>query len=113
MALLIDLALVALLAFAFSKASVLLGPRRKLVGQKGAPYETGMPTFGYAGERMTASYYRFAVLFVVFDIDLALLLPWVLNRGRLTLAAMESVTVFLALIGLTLAYVWRKGALEP
>ena len=107
-----DAALVAGLVFGLSKASGWLGPRRRLSGQKGVPYETGMPPFAPAAGRMTVMYYRFAVLFVIFDIDLAFLIPWVLLRGRVDLAAMVSMSVFLALVSLTLAYVWRKGALE-
>lgn len=111
-ALWINLAVVAALVTAFWYSSVLLGPRRKLQGDKSLPYETGMPPIQPAAAGMTVSYHRFAVLFVIFDVDLAFLAPWVLLRDRLTLGAMISVSVFLALVGLTLAYVWKKGVLE-
>ena len=94
-----------------SMASRLFGPKRVLPGDKGLPYETGMPPVGGAFEHMSASYYKFAVLFVLFDIDLAFLIPWITLRGALTLDAMLSMTVFLAMVGLTLALVWKKGAL--
>ncbi|MBI4346599.1 MAG: NADH-quinone oxidoreductase subunit A [Elusimicrobia bacterium] len=111
-ALLVNIGLVVLVVTGFSLSSVLLGPRRRLEGQKAMPYETGMPPMGPANASMTVSYHRFAVLFVIFDIDLAFLAPWVLLRDRLTLTAMVSISVFLALVGMTLAYVWKKGALE-
>lgn len=111
-ALLINFGLVGLVVTGFSLSSVLLGPRRRLDGQKGMPYETGMPPIAPANASMTISYHRYAVLFVIFDIDLAFLAPFVLLRDRLTLTAMLSMSVFLALVGLTLAYVWKKGALE-
>ncbi len=112
MGLLIDVILVALLVAAFNFSSTLLGPRRRLVGERGLPYETGMPPLDSASDRMSVAYVRFAVLFVIFDVDLAFLLPWIGARRELDLAMMVSVTVFLGLIGLMLAYVWRKGALE-
>ncbi|MBI5242922.1 MAG: NADH-quinone oxidoreductase subunit A [Elusimicrobia bacterium] len=111
-ALIINFLLVLALVAGMTFASPLFGPKRKLSGEKGVPYETGMPPYGAPYGRMTVSYYRFAVLFVVFDVDLAFLLPWVLLRRSLSLEAMLSMTVFLGLIALTLAYLWRKGALE-
>lgn len=111
-ALVINSVLVAALVTAFSYSSVILGPRRKLKGDKGMPYETGMPPLESAAENMTATYYRFAVLFVIFDIDFAFLAPWVMMRDRLTFDAMIAISVFLGLAALTLAYVWKKGVLE-
>lgn len=111
-ALLLNAGLVGALTAFFSSSSALLGPRGRFGGDKGIPYETGMPPIAPANASMTVTYHRYAVLFVIFDIDLAFLAPWVLLRDRLTLEAMVSMSVFLALVALTLAYVWRKGALE-
>lgn len=111
-ALIINLLICAALAAGMTFASPLLGPKSVLKGEKGLPYETGMRPLGPVSGRMNASYHRFAVLFVVFDVDLAFLVPWVWLRGQVTLGMMVSMTLFLALIGLTLAYVWRKGALR-
>lgn len=111
-ALVLNIVFVAALVTAFSYSSVLLGPKRKLKGDKGMPYETGMPPLESASEHMTATYYRFAVLFVIFDIDFAYLAPWVLRRNQLSLDAMIAISVFLGLAALTLAYVWKKGVLD-
>ncbi|MFA6029020.1 MAG: NADH-quinone oxidoreductase subunit A [Elusimicrobiota bacterium] len=111
-AFILNVLIVLALAGGMSFASALLGPRRRFKGEKGVPYETGMPPCGSPLGRMSVSYSRLAVLFVVFDVDLAFLAPWVLLRDSLTLGAMVSMTVFILLVGLTLAYVWRKGALE-
>ena len=111
-AFLINILLVGGLVFAFSNASILFGPKRRLEGDKGMPYETGMPPLSARLERMWVSYYRYAVLFVIFDVDLAFLVPWVLLRRSLDLVAMISLSAFIFLVGLTLAYLWRKGALE-
>ena len=111
-ALIINALIVLALAAGMTFASPLFGPARKLPGEKGMPFETGMPPYGAPYGRMSVSYCRFAVLFVVFDVDLAFLIPWVLLRRALSLEAMISMSVFLGLIGLTLAYLWIKGALE-
>ncbi|MFA6092988.1 MAG: NADH-quinone oxidoreductase subunit A [Elusimicrobiota bacterium] len=111
-AFIIDLAVVLALVAGMSLVSGILGPRRTLKGQKGLPYETGMPPFGPPLGRSSFSYQRLAVLFVVFDADLAFLVPWVLLRDQLSFEALVSLTVFILLAGLTLAYLWRKGGLE-
>lgn len=96
----------------FANAGKLFGPKSVRRGDADMPYETGLPPLSPAHERMTVQYHRFAVLFVVFDVDLAFLLPWALNRPALDAAAMTAITVFTLLVLLMLAYFWRKGALE-
>ena len=96
----------------FANAGRLLGPRPKHQGDAELPYETGLPPLAPAYERMTVSYWRYAVLFVVFDVDLAFLLPWALAKPVLDLTSMLAITGFIALVLLMLAYFWRKGVLE-
>lgn len=112
MALLIDVLLVALLCGAMLSVNRLLGPAPSLEGERGLPYETGLPPLDSAALRMTVPYVRFALLFVVFDVELAFLLPAALLRGRLDLAVLTALTVFAALLALMLGYLWRKGALR-
>src|SRR5208282_6826055 len=107
----LNVLLVAALATALSCTSRLFGPKSRIEGEKGMPYETGMPPFGPSPARVPVLYYRFAVLFVVFDVDLAFLAPWVWLRHSLSLTAMVSMTAFFLLVGFMLMYVWRKGAL--
>ena len=96
----------------FANAGRLLGPRPKHQGDAELPYETGLPPLAPAYEGMTVSYWRYAVLFVVFDVDLAFLLPWALAKPVLDLTSMLAITGFIALVLLMLAYFWRKGVLE-
>ena len=96
----------------FSSAGKLFGPKPVHQGDADLPYETGLPPLAPAYERMTVSYWRFAVLFVVFDVDLAFLLPWVVAKPALDLTSLLAITGFTALVLLMLAYFWRKGALE-
>ncbi|MBI4678991.1 MAG: NADH-quinone oxidoreductase subunit A [Elusimicrobia bacterium] len=107
-----DLYLVVLTVAAFTLAGWFLGPRPKHEGDAEVPYETGLRPFSPPGLGLAAQYWRFAVLFVAFDVDLALLLPWALNRPFLDLNLMVSVTVFVGLVAFMLLYFWRKGALE-
>jgi NADH-quinone oxidoreductase subunit A len=111
-ALLVNALAVLLLVGAFANAGKLLGPRSRREGDADMPYETGLPPLSPANERMTVLYWRFAVLFVVFDVDLAFLLPWALSRPSLDAYTMAAITGFTALLLLMLGYFWRKGILE-
>lgn len=111
-AILLNLFFVLVLVSVFSSAGALLGPKPAHEGDAELPYETGERPFEPAMERMSVLYYRFAVLFVVFDVDLAFLLPWALNRPTLDLEQMVSLSVFVAIAAFMLAYFWKKGVLE-
>lgn len=111
-ALFINFAVVLAITGLFANAGKLFGPKSKHRGDADMPYETGLPPLSPAHERMTVLYHRFAVLFVVFDVDLAFLLPWALNRHSLDAAAMGAITFFTVTVLFMLAYFWRKGVLE-
>ncbi len=108
----LNLAAVAAVMLVLLNLGRVLGPRPAHQGDAELPYETGMPPMEEAGRSMSALYWRFAVLFVVFDVDLAFLLPWALNRGSLNGHAVAAVTVFTALLVFMLGYFWRKGSLS-
>ncbi len=111
-ALLINFLICGAVAVMMAFASNLLGPRQGVAGDKGLPYETGVVPIRSAFGRMTATYHRFALLFVVFDVDLAFLVPFVLLRPDAGPLELASFTVFISLIALTLALVWSRGALN-
>lgn len=112
LALLINAVVVLGITGLFTNAGRLFGPKPKHQGDADLPYETGMVPLAPAYERMTVSYWRYAVLFVVFDVDLAFLLPWALSKPVLDFSSMIAVTGFIGLVLLMLAYFWRKGVLE-
>ncbi len=112
LAIAIDVVLVLGLVGFFTQASRLLGPRPKHQGDADIPYETGERPFELALPRMSVLYWRFAVLFVIFDVDLAFLLPWALTSPKPGALEMAAVSVFVAMVGLMLGYFWRKGELE-
>ncbi len=108
----INIVLVGVLVTAFLLSGRLLGPRGRREGDADVPYESGMRPLEGPGRGMSVLYWRFAVLFVVFDVDLAFLLPWALNRQGFDLNMLAAATVFCGLVAFMLAYFWRKGALE-
>ena len=107
-----NILIVLAVVLAFSNSGKLLGPKPVHEGDADEPFETGEKPFGPAIEHMAVQYYRFAVLFVIFDVDLAFFLPWALNRPVLDLQMMVCVTVFIGLLFFMLAYFWLKGVLE-
>lgn len=100
------------LVLAMANIGKVLGPKSRHEGDAEMPFETGEPPMEAAIDHMAVLYYRFAVLFVIFDVDLAFLLPWALNRHSLDLAQMLTMSCFVALLAFMLAYFWRKGVLE-
>jgi|SRR6516225_67261 NADH-quinone oxidoreductase subunit A len=91
--------------------SRLLGPR-KPTPEKQAPYECGMPAVGSARERQSVKFYLVAMIFLLFDIEVAFLYPWAVALRDLGWAGFGQVVLFTALLFTGYVYVWRKGALD-
>ena len=95
--------------------SELLGRRRQSVGKESA-YECGAGTIGNARLRLSIHFYLVAVLFILFDVETLLLIPWAVAAKTFAAAGIGGVVfaevlVFVAVLGVGLAYVWRKGGL--
>src|SRR5205814_132605 len=88
--------------------SGLLGPR-KPSPEKSAPYECGMPAVGDARERQSVKFYLVAMIFLLFDIEVAFLYPWAMALRQLGWNGFMQVVVFMLLLLAGYAYVWRKG----
>lgn len=88
-----------------------LGPRKPSV-VKSEAFECGNPATGPAWGRFSVKFYLTAILFIVFDIEVVFLYPWAILFRRLGMFGFVEMTVFVAILTLGLAYVWRKGALE-
>ena len=80
--------------------------------QKGEPYECGIPTRGYSWVQFKVGYYLYAILFLMFDIETVFLFPWAVVAAEVGTYALVSVSFFLFILILGLAYAWKKGALE-
>jgi NADH-quinone oxidoreductase subunit A len=91
--------------------STLLGPR-KPTPEKAAPYECGMPPVGDARERHSIKFYLVAMMFLLFDIEVAYLYPWAMALRDLGWPGFAQVLLFMTLLLFGYLYVWRKGALD-
>jgi len=91
--------------------SLLLGPRRK-TKPKGMPYESGTETPGTAHARFSVHFYLVAMLFILFDVEAVFLFAWAVKAKSLGMAGLATVALFVGVLGLGLAYAWRKGALQ-
>ncbi len=91
--------------------SLLLGPR-KPTPEKSAPYECGMPPVGDARERHPVKFYLVAMIFLLFDIEVAFLYPWAIAFRDLGVIGYWQIVVFFALLATGYLYVWRKGAFD-
>jgi NADH-quinone oxidoreductase subunit A len=89
--------------------SNVLGPR-KPTPAKLAPYECGMPPVGDARERMSVKFYLVAMIFLLFDIEVAFLYPWAMALRDLGWTGFVQVVLFMLLLLAGYVYVGRKGA---
>lgn len=89
----------------------LLRPHRPLP-EKSTTYECGEQPIGDSWVNIDVHYYIVGLLFVVFDVEAVFLVPWALVIRQIGLFAVIEGAVFLAILGVGLAYAWRKGALE-
>ena len=95
---------------------------------KQTPYESGIPVLGDARERFSVKFYLVAILFIVFDIETVFMIPWgvyyrqlscstaLVNNmcpaGEVSFFGLGEMLVFMAILLVGLAYVWKKGALQ-
>ena len=88
-----------------------LGPHRPDAA-KNSPYECGFEAFEDARMKFDVRYYLVAILFIIFDLEVAFLFPWAVAFGDMSLVGFWSMMVFLAVLTIGFAYEWKKGALE-
>jgi len=85
-------------------------------GQKDAeklsPYECGFEAFEDTRMRFDVRYYLVAILFIIFDLEIAFLFPWAVTLDRIGLFGLVAMGVFLTILIVGFIYEWRKGALE-
>lgn len=91
--------------------AILLSPR-SFNAQKGEAYECGIPTHGTAWMQFRVGYYLYAILYLMFDVEAVFLFPWATVVRDLGPQGLISILFFLLILGLGLAYAWKKGALE-
>jgi NADH-quinone oxidoreductase subunit A len=80
--------------------------------EKGAAYECGFPAFGDARAKFDVRFYLVAILYIIFDLEIAFLFPWAVSLGDIGMAGFWSMMLFLGVLTVGFAYEWIKGALE-
>jgi NADH-quinone oxidoreductase subunit A len=89
----------------------LLAPNRP-DPEKLSPYECGFEAFEDARMKFDVRYYLVAILFILFDLEIAFLFPWAVSLGAVGRFGILSMLVFLGLLTVGFVYEWKKGALE-
>ncbi|HET7756040.1 MAG TPA: NADH-quinone oxidoreductase subunit A [Steroidobacteraceae bacterium] len=77
-----------------------------------SPYECGFEAFEDSRMKFDVRYYLVAILFIVFDLEIAFLFPWAVALGRIGAAGLIAMGIFLVILVVGFVYEWRKGALE-
>jgi NADH-quinone oxidoreductase subunit A len=122
-----------LFGFVVANAVLIVGAstlviRRRPSPVKDTPYESGIPPLGDARERFSVKFYMVAMLFIIFDIETVFMIPWGVYYRHLSCAAplvadacpagqisffgLGEMLVFIAILLVGFAYVWKKGALQ-
>ncbi|MGB0723710.1 MAG: NADH-quinone oxidoreductase subunit A [Gammaproteobacteria bacterium] len=89
-----------------------LAAPRKPYAEKGSAYECGFEAFEDARMKFDVRYYLVAILFIIFDLEIAFLFPWGVVLKELGMFGFLAMVVFLGILVVGFVYEWRKGALE-
>ena len=89
----------------------ILGPNRP-DAEKNSPYECGFEAFEDARMKFDVRYYLVAILFILFDLEIAFLFPWAVALGSIGTFGLVAMGIFLLILVVGFVYEWKKGALE-
>ena len=92
-------------------AGSIIGPRRP-DAEKLSPYECGFEAFEDSRMKFDVRYYLVAILFIIFDLEIAFLFPWAVVLDEIGMFGFLAMMVFLAVLVIGFIYEWKKGALE-
>ena len=92
-------------------ASVVIVPQRPDV-EKNSAYECGFEAFSDSRHKFDVRFYLVAILFIIFDLEVAFLFPWAISLGKIGIFGFWSMMIFLGILTIGFIYEWRKGALE-
>jgi NADH-quinone oxidoreductase subunit A len=90
----------------------ILAARQKPYAEKLSPYECGFEPFDDARRRFDVRFYLVAILFIIFDLEVAFLFPWAVSLSSIGLFGFLSMLGFLAVLTVGFIYEWSKGALD-
>ncbi|MBU4611236.1 NADH-quinone oxidoreductase subunit A [Achromobacter sp. GG226] len=100
-----------LVGVALFTAGSVIGPR-KPDAAKLAPYECGFEAFEDARMKFDVRYYLVAILFILFDLEIAFLFPWAMANGQVGMLGFWTAIIFLSILVVGFIYEWKKGALD-
>ncbi len=99
------------LSMAMVIASLIVG-RQRPDPEKLSAYECGFDAFDDARRKFDVRYYLVAILFIIFDLEVAFLFPWAVTLGEIGMFGFWSMVAFLGVLTVGFIYEWKKGALE-
>ena len=80
--------------------------------EKLSAYECGFEAFGHSRMKFDVRFYLVAILFIIFDLEVAFLFPWAISLGSIGVFGFWSMMIFLLILTIGFIYEWKKGALE-
>jgi NADH-quinone oxidoreductase subunit A len=80
--------------------------------EKTSPYECGFEAFEDTRSKFDVRYYLVAILFIIFDLEIAFFIPWALVLDKLGVVGLIAMTIFVAELVIGFFFIWKKGALE-
>lgn len=101
----------AVISALFIVGSTLLAPSNP-DPEKNSAYECGFPAFDDARMKFDVRFYLVAILFIIFDLEVAFLFPWAVSLGSIGVFGFWSMVAFLTVLTIGFVYEWRRGALE-
>ena len=100
-----------LLSLLFILGAAILAPSRP-DPEKNSAYECGFNAFDDARMKFDVRFYLVAILFIIFDLEVAFLFPWAVSLGSIGVFGFWSMVIFLTVLTIGFIYEWRRGALE-
>ena len=100
-----------IIALLMMLTSFIIGTNRP-DSEKLSPYECGFEAFDDARGRFDVRFYLVAILFIIFDLEVAFLFPWAITLGKIGMLGFWSMIIFLVVLTIGFIYEWKKGALE-
>ena len=111
----VSLIALTLAAILFSAGGILVGKilvKKSHNPQKGQPYECGIPTQSSPWQQFHVGYYLFALLFLIFDVELVFMYPWAVVVKKTGVVALIEILVFVFILFMGFLYAHKKGALK-
>ena len=107
----IFLVIALVLSFAFVAINYLASPKNP-DPEKLSAYECGFEPFNDSRMEFDVRFYLVAILFIIFDLEIAFLFPWAISLGKIGIFGFTSMMIFLSILTIGFIYEWKKGALD-